>query len=328
MGLDENMLLQSVKGEKKSSAQVLKNVVVPANTRSSLRSSLSSVRDQSTDYDTPATSLAVTPAESLVKEEITDRVPIKIGGSHVTMNSRISPKGKRKRTADDELFDTDARLAQVLQEEEYEQEQTYSKSRKYKRSRVEDSEDEPFSSSAPKPGPTPNGFRSRNRGPVPKPRLHAERFSEEYDDDAKDDGTAIEFPRTKNAKMILPNPLPSRAARDTAKKSMKDPNPHQILDSEDDNPSDDLSDLSLFSSEYNSDAFEESGLSSEDDEIAEGPSITATAMAVNSTAPVTVPVTANRRRRAPAARNGDFHRSRISRRREDRVSRKTPCLHT
>ncbi|KAG8525433.1 uncharacterized protein KY384_009077 [Bacidia gigantensis] len=78
--------------------QIMKNVIIPAS-RSSLGSSLSSVRGLSSESDlTPATSVAVTPVESV---------------------SRSIPKGKRKRTAEDDLVEADERLAFALQQDEW-----------------------------------------------------------------------------------------------------------------------------------------------------------------------------------------------------------------
>ena len=91
------------------SRQVLKKVVIPVNGRPSTASSLSSIHDHSSEYNTPGTSAVVTPAESLVREE---RSLKRLSSSH--------PKrpfmGKRKRLEVDELMEADARLAQELQE--------------------------------------------------------------------------------------------------------------------------------------------------------------------------------------------------------------------
>ena len=327
MDFDENDVFQPTKPKKRSTAQVLKNVVVPGNSRSSLRSSLSSVHDQLTDYDTPATSVDVTPAESLVKEESAGRKLSQNVGSHGVIGSYTSAKGKRKRMAENGFLEADARLAQALQEEEYKQQPTHPDRKRTKESCIEDSEDEPFSSSAPNIGLTPTGSTTRKRRPAPKPHLRSERFSDESNGVAADNNMALELPRTKKSRTSLSSSLPSRAARDIAKTSLKDIESQLIPDSEDDDLSSDLSDVSMFSSESDSDeneGFERSD--EEDDEIMEGSSNMANAVVENHTPPGAATLTTDRRR-ASAARNGNFRRSRLATVREDRVSWDTLCTY-
>lgn len=105
----------AVNGTSKSSVskpQVMKQVVIPASS-SSLGSPLSSDLDQSSQSDTPATSVAATPAELLPKS-LTRRSLAPAAGS-----IPLKLKGKRKRTAADHLLEADELLAQSLQETEW-----------------------------------------------------------------------------------------------------------------------------------------------------------------------------------------------------------------
>ena len=95
-----------------SKPQVLKQVVIPASS-SSLGSPLSSDHDQSSQSDTPATSVAVTPAELLPKR-LTRR-----SLAPAAESMPLKTKGKRKRTAADDLLEADELLAQSLQETEW-----------------------------------------------------------------------------------------------------------------------------------------------------------------------------------------------------------------
>lgn len=95
-----------------SKPQVMKQVVIPASS-SSLGSPLSSDHDQSSQSDTPATSVAVTPAELLPKR-LTRR-----SLAPAAESMPLKTKGKRKRTAADDLLEADELLAQSLQETEW-----------------------------------------------------------------------------------------------------------------------------------------------------------------------------------------------------------------
>lgn len=122
--------------------QIAKKVVVPST--SSVASPLSSMDDQSSEHETPATSLAVTPAESVMKNVSARR--------QSTTLSKVLPKPsvsrvKRKRLDNDDLEEADARLAQALQEEEYEAESMVVKSARPSRTFVDDSDE--LLSSAP-----------------------------------------------------------------------------------------------------------------------------------------------------------------------------------
>ena len=115
-------VLESKKGRGgvASSSRVAKKVVIP-NT-SSVDSPLSSACDQSDENETPATSVAVTPAESLLKGKVSAQVlrnqPAKLAMRQ--LNKGVSTQ-KRKRLQEDDLLEADALLAQALQEEEYDE---------------------------------------------------------------------------------------------------------------------------------------------------------------------------------------------------------------
>ena len=94
-------------------SQVLKKVEIPA-PRSSLGSSLSSLRDDSSEGQTPATSVAVTPAEYLPKMSNKPCV-----ASTPSVQVPIF-KGKRKRTDQGEQTEVDELLAQSVQQREWE----------------------------------------------------------------------------------------------------------------------------------------------------------------------------------------------------------------
>ncbi|KAM0802863.1 hypothetical protein BDR22DRAFT_99995 [Usnea florida] len=128
--------------------QVLKEVAIPLGGRSSISSSLSSVRDESSEYDTPGTSTVVTPAESLMKEGRSMKRPSRISSSNLTCHSEESFKGKRKRMVVDELLEADAILARELQEQEYgKDEQAAAKPMSVRKELIEDSEESLLSDS-------------------------------------------------------------------------------------------------------------------------------------------------------------------------------------
>ena len=127
---------------RQSARQIAESVAIPST--SSVASSLSSVRNQSSDHETPATSLAVTPAESIAKKESArcrSNIPNK-----ALFKSTMS-KTKRKRLEDDDLMEADARLARTLQEEEYEEQPSAIKSVRAPRRFVDDPDE--LLSSAP-----------------------------------------------------------------------------------------------------------------------------------------------------------------------------------
>ena len=94
----------------------LEKRIEPSPSPSTIGSSRSTGRGQSSEYDTPLTSAVATPAESMTKGEPSMRHrgrPAKF-----TSPAQVSSTGKRKRMDDDELA-ADAALAQILQAEEY-----------------------------------------------------------------------------------------------------------------------------------------------------------------------------------------------------------------
>jgi len=322
--------VQPARGESSRTGQFLRKVVVPVNSHSSIRSSISSVRDQSSEYDTPATSVAVTPAESYVKEGLTGQRSAKSTKTSLPkMRYETLATRKRKRAEEDELMEADDRLAQTLQEEEYEEQPAHSGPKYRKRARVEDSEDEePFSSSAPNDSLTPALLRSRKARPASKFPLRTRDSDEGGSEEVTDVSIKAKAPKPNKAKITRRMALPSRAARDSAKKSLQDAEMRQIVDSEDSILSDNLSDVSLFASDLDSDAFQASGDS--DDDVAESAeefvnTMNAGArMAAVSATPVSAVATSRRRRRAPATQTTNPNRSRRRLRGfEDRVCSRT-----
>ena len=99
---------------RRSVTQIAKKVVIPST--SSVASPLSSLLDPSSEHDTPATSLAVTPAESIAK---IDWARTRSSVSSKTLYNTSASKKKRKRLEQEDLMEADARLAQALQTEEY-----------------------------------------------------------------------------------------------------------------------------------------------------------------------------------------------------------------
>lgn len=301
----------------KAPQQVFKNVVVPINSRSSLGSSLSSVRDLSSEYDTPATSVAGTPAESLVREELASRRLGKLSKSSISSGlSYKSPKGKRKRPEKDELIQTDALLTQASPKEEYEERGSkQSTSRKRRNGRIEDSvDDDPFSSPTVELSTTPaiSGIQisKSNSQELTFSRTPLEEASEEDIDDL----FTADIAKPKKVKTAQRTTLPSRAARNGAKKSMNDESLHQILDSEDSSLSEDISNVSLFASDLDTGAFEESGDSDTDVddtfEKSNDPTRSGSAIATASLNPITAQASVPQRRRARATRDANPNRSR------------------
>lgn len=248
----------------KTASKPLKGVVIPASqfkapagsgrpssakSPSSVSSLLSSRRDQSSEYDTPGTSAVGTPAESAIKVETSSRLTL---GGNALAQIKHRPKlplsganGKRKREEVDELAEVstgaDALLAQTLQEEEYQD-------------------------FAP------------NRGKPAKARKLIE-DSEEGDSvsDLSSEFSASEMladvgrPKSKKTKTGGRIALPSRAARDSARRSIADKSSLGIVDTED-------SELSDYMSEFDSeDSDSEDSVGEEDEDQLQQPEITAAA---------------------------------------------------
>lgn len=225
-----------------------------AKSHSSSSSLLSSRHDQSSEYDTPGTSAVATPAESAIKVETSSRLTMRGSAVTQTRHQRTLPQsganGKRKRGEVDGYvevtMDADALLAHALQEEEYRE-------------------------------PAPS------RGRLAKARRLIE-YSEEVDHAS---GSSSEFsaleasidvgrPKAMKNKIGGGIALPSRAARDNARKSIADKATIGILDTEDT----ELSDVSEFDSE---DLESEASVGEEDEDLGQQPDIIA--------APATAPST-------------------------------------
>ncbi|KAL9014947.1 MAG: hypothetical protein Q9173_000401 [Seirophora scorigena] len=230
--------------------EILKEVAIPANklslparqgqampsrSPSSMSSGLSSVRDLSTEYETPGSSAAVTPAELLVKRPALNQGPL---GLEVS-------RGKRKRNlpAADEMLEADALLAQALQDEEYAEEDVKpQKARRAPSILLDDSDDE---------------MEDIFRGSV--------------DDSENEFGSLSDLdivpqnkagPSTSKRRKLSGRPaLPSRSARDKAWRSIKQKAALQVQDSDESA----LSELSEFGSEVDSEDLEEESQASEDD---------------------------------------------------------------
>ena len=337
--LDEDSLSAKV-NTSRHPPQVLKEVAVPLGGRSSISSSLSSVRGESSEYDTPGTSTAVTPAESLMKEGRSIKRPSRINSSILTYHSEGSSKGKRKRLVVDELPGADAILAQELQEQEYgEDQQVAAKSRSARNGLIEDSEESLLSDSSGviEAGDSAvydlHSSKKSNRGrrkawlsQAPPTDVEGERSQEEPSNEERISETLM--PRAKRVKTSYRNSLPSRAARQSANGCIQTRNAGKVRDSEDSEMSDHSDDASLFDSDSESDAFEDSedtDEEAEDDVGAPNRHTTVVAASSSSSAPTATPTTGRRgtgRRGAPPSQAINRTRSRRSwhRRIEDRVS--------
>ena len=236
--------------------QVLEKVVIPSSNRGSVGSSLSSVRAQSSEFDTPATSAMVTPAESLAEGRCEEAIR---SAPSVTETSKNAQKGKRKHPEVDELMASDTLLAQALQEEEYKEDQSAkSQAGVNRRHMVEDSEDD----DTPLSDLTWSNSSSIDDLPAPK-RLKAGHrmrvISRAAGADFSDDGALSEAdaPFNKESKAGRRSSLlPSRAARNSANQPFRNGNYRGILDSEDSELSEQLSNKSAFASDSDSDEFE------------------------------------------------------------------------
>ncbi len=332
MDLDEEPLSAKEK-KNQPPQQVLKKVVIPVNSRSSIASSLSSVRDQSSEYDTPGTSVAVTPAESLVKGEPFFKRPSRISSNMTSYQPGEPFKGKRKRLEVDELMEADAMLAQRLQEQEYGEDHEVTPAfRRVRNGPVGDSEESSLSDLSREHSLDPDDSPGLAivTSERPNRRRHKVLLSQTApaEEESLDEEELSEIPVTRNkrAKTDHRTSLPSRAPRDSAaNKSIKDKTSSRILDSEDSDLSDYSDDVSLFGSDIGSDAFEDSEDADEDADDVGG-------AANNSpSAPTAIPSTGRRgtvRRGAPSAQATNSTRGRRSwqRRVEDRVSSGLPLI--
>ncbi|KAL8687776.1 MAG: hypothetical protein Q9224_005053 [Gallowayella concinna] len=268
-GTDAYLVLRSPKKATNARPEkaILKEVAIPSTTfkipsrrahvitsrsPSSSISALSSIIDQSTDYETPGTSAVVTPAESIGKGRRPFGHRSKVDrGSLLGIADGTTIKGKRKRDSSglSEFVDEDADLARALQEEEY-------------------AEDDWRPSSATR---------------APKTSVH------DTDDEidvqlklSKEDSAVLGPSSRKRAKLSGRSSLPSRSAREEAKRSIRRKASQQIQDS-DESP---LSELSEFISEGDSDDFDESEAIeddvSESDGVGQGSSVLPTAVPTTS----------------------------------------------
>ena len=339
MDLDEEPSLIT---RQRLSRQVLKQVVIPASGCSSVASSLSSFHDPSSEDDTPGTSVIVTPAESLVKMKRSINQSNRLSSSTSSYQPRESLIGKRKRSDLDELLEADALLAQDLQNQAYGGGQEMaSGSNRARNGPVGNSEETSFSGSSREHSPDPDNFLKvgmptpgrSNRGR--SKALLSQMTSKDLEGGwsrkeplDEDESTGIRVSRNKRMKTDPRTSLPSRAARDSANKSIRDRTSRENLDSEDSDLSGHSDEPSLFGSDITSDASEDSELSDGEVGVVTGPanSLT-TVMAVSTTSSAQSAVSATRRLRPGSGRGssmqvGNATRGRRSWQRgvEDRVS--------
>ncbi len=315
--------------------QVLKKVVIPVNVRSSVSSSLSSVVDQSSEYDTPGTSAVATPAGSLVKEERSLKRPNRMSSNLSSYQPKKSLMGKRKRFEADELMEADALLAQDLQEQEYGKDQeVVSRPKRARNDLIDDSEASLLSDLTREHSldtddlskiNTPSlGRLKRKRPRALQPRLasvHAESSKSEGEYLSEDEISGIPVPGNRRTKANHHASLPSRAARDSANKSIKDRASLGILDSEDSDLSDHSDDVSLFGSDLVSDEFENSE-NTDGEAIDFAMNSLSTAVATRNSLSTSTAISATGRRgaRSTEATNPTRGRRSWQRRVEDRVS--------
>ena len=261
--------------------QVLQKVMIPSHSRSSIGSSLSSIQDQSSEYDTPATSAVATPAEPPLRS-YTPIIGIARMGSLATQ--------KRKRSQTEGLHEADALLAQSLQEQEYEEDPLAAiQWKKPRKVRIDNSDDDAsLLSEIPSKSPS------------------------EFDDPEVDDIQTSANPRVRRAT------LHSRAVRDNAKKSIKAKASLYVVDSDESGMSDFASDDSIFSSNTGSDTPDYD--SEEEDDELENPNSTNQGLGTHTTQDPAAAVSARRRRRAaPSDRTRQSFRSRQIQGMVDRV---------
>lgn len=199
--------------------------VPSSQTPSTISSALSSTRDHSMDYDTAATSAVATPAEPSMKPK-SSLTKSPFASLHQTRTSSVMSSGKRKRASVQDV-DSDARMAEALQAEEYNEPQ-------------------------PKPA-------KRRRAPM---ILDSDDDDSNLSDAVKDESPETDMGFTfKKSRPAARTSLPSRSARDSAKKTIKSAASLQVDDSEEDNVSD--------FSELNPDDLEDSDEEADDADVAE-----------------------------------------------------------
>ena len=239
---NEDRLITTRKSKSKpqSAKKVLKAVAIPSTTPtastgprrrvpssqtpSTISSALSSTRDHSMEYDTAATSAVATPAEPSMKPKSSLIKPA-FASLHQSRTSSVMSSGKRKRAGVQDI-DSDARMAEALQAEEYNEQQV-------------------------KPA-------KRRRAPM---ILDSDGDDSDLSD-AMEESPEIDMGFTfKRSRTTARTSLPSRSARDSAKKTIKNAASLQVNDSEEDS-------VSAFS-ELDSNDLEESDEEADDADVAE-----------------------------------------------------------
>lgn len=321
--------------------QVLEKVVVPVKGRLSFASSLSSVLDLSSEYDTPDTSMVVTPAESVVKEERSLSRPSRTSRTITPYQPNERFMGKRKRLAVGELMENDTLLAEALQKQEYSGDQEVaSRTRRARDALLEDSEEvflhnlsrerSPGPDDCPKLDISTSG-RSNRRRPNALPSqitpvdLEVGWSLEESLDE--DEISETQLPRNKRVKTVNRTTLPSRAACASANTNITDRTFRGVLNSEDSDLSDHSDDGSLFGSDsvsYASEDFEDAD-GDAGDVVGAANSLT-TAKPARNFPSTSSAIPGTGRRGAPSTQATNPTRGRRSwqRRIEDRVSSETP----
>ena len=307
--------------QRKRTSQVLESVVVPANNCSSTGSSLSSVRDQSSEVDTPGTSLAVTPAEPLIEEDhLAQRMTDSSNKTASRSKSQVSSNGKRKRGVEDEFINADARLAQALQEDEYNEPPAPASSKRGRKPCVADSDDDPLTSSPLQVSSLLVPQKSRKHMSAAKPASYPRHPFEAGSGEVSGYSQAAGALTAKKARTTLRTSLPPRSAREAATEAMNGTRVSNVVDSEDSESSDDMSNASSFESELDSEVFQVSDDSEEAepiDALAALPD--PTPRSINTASSTAAP---RQRRRAPAARTPNTYRHRRRFGVEDRVHKK------
>ena len=317
------------------SQQVLEKIVIPVNGRSSNGSSLTSNHDLSSGYDTPVTSVVVTPAESLLKERSLRRPTELDDNSHQCQKS-FMPKRKRKHMELDELAKADALLAQNLQEQEYGVCQTMNiRSGGVHRGLLDDSGESLLSDlsgedlvdledSLKFEKYTPRKQRRRRSKALPSRIAPVVVQSGSSERESIDRSESPGISRVTDQRLMTDRrtSLPSRAARDWANKSIQDNISRKILNSEDSDVSIRSDDVSLFGSDTVSEATDDS----EDIDV-EAANV-ADSLNNSSTAVAATAIQTTGRRGVPSATATIPNRGRRSwqRRVEDRVRSETPLI--
>ncbi|KAL8908758.1 MAG: hypothetical protein Q9207_000615 [Kuettlingeria erythrocarpa] len=216
--------------------EVLKEVAIPATSLErvqqglngssrtsslSITSALSSIIDLSSECGTPGTSVAVTPAESIVK------APSRISWqkskpkkTDLLTKEESNPTGKRKRISSgaDALLDEDALLAKALQEEEYAKDEVQPiKGRRRRQALIDDSDED---------------MENTYETPISLVDVSDNESGNLSDLNDRSSTKARPSPR-KRRKLAGRLSLPSRPARDEARRSIKEKADAAIQDSDD-----------------------------------------------------------------------------------------------